>query len=108
MAKPFPNSDLQALATMTSDHAPLLLQGDVTLDFYKGFRFESFWTSMPGFMDMVRSTWEQPVQSDDDAILLFHVKMRRTAKAIRIWRRQNIGNIPLQLAVVQVTILHLE
>jgi hypothetical protein len=82
-------------------------RGDVTLDFYKGFHFESYWTSMPGFKEIVQSTWEQPVHSDD-AILRFHVKMRRTAKALKIWRRQNIGNIPVQLAMVQVTLLLLE
>jgi exonuclease III len=35
----FPNSDLQALASMTSDHAPLLLQGDCYLGFLQGFSF---------------------------------------------------------------------
>jgi hypothetical protein len=62
---------------------------------------------MPGFKEIVRSTWDQPVHSDD-TILRFHVKMRRTTKALKIWWRQNIGNIPLQLEMVQVTLLHLE
>jgi hypothetical protein len=82
-------------------------KGIVTLDFYKGFHFESYWTSMSGFKEIVQSTWDQLVHSND-ANLRFHVKMRRTAKALKIWRRQNIGNIPLQLAMVQVTLLHLE
>jgi hypothetical protein len=38
----FPNIDLQSLATLGSDHAPLLLTGDVARQNYSGFRFESF------------------------------------------------------------------
>jgi hypothetical protein len=43
-----------------------------------------------------------------DAILRLHVKLFRTEKAIKIWRRQNIGNLRLQLAIVQVALLHIE
>ena len=35
----FPRTDLQALASLGSDHCPLFLQGDVTFDFYKGLPF---------------------------------------------------------------------
>jgi hypothetical protein len=34
----FPRIDLQALASLGSYHCPLFLQGDVALDFYRGFR----------------------------------------------------------------------
>jgi exonuclease III len=37
----FPNIHLQALSTSGSDHAPLLLTGDVTRQNYSRFRFES-------------------------------------------------------------------
>ena len=32
----FPRTDLQALASLGSDHCPLFLQGDVTFNFYRG------------------------------------------------------------------------
>jgi endonuclease/exonuclease/phosphatase family metal-dependent hydrolase len=37
----FPRTHLQALASLGSDHCPLFLLGDVTMEFYRGFIFES-------------------------------------------------------------------
>ena len=37
----FPKANLQALASLSSDHCALFLQGDTSFDFYHGFRFES-------------------------------------------------------------------
>jgi hypothetical protein len=82
----FPRTDLQALASLGSDHCPLFLQGDVAFDFYRGFRFEAYWTRMPGFVETVQETWNRPVQTQD-ALLRIHVKLKRTAKALRNWRR---------------------
>lgn len=100
----FPNTDLQALATMGSDHAPLILTGDVARQNYNGFRFESYWTSMTGFMETVQEVWAQPVNTQD-AILKIHVKLIRTAKALKLWRWQKLGNLPLRLAMVNELIL---
>jgi hypothetical protein len=79
----FPNADLQALPTMGSDHAPLLLTGDVTRANYTGFRFESYWTLMLGIVETVQAAWAQPVNTQD-AILRVHVKLIRTSKALKL------------------------
>jgi len=55
----FPRTDLQALASLGSDHCPLFLQGDINFDFYKGFRFEAHWAQMPGFLDTIQESLEQ-------------------------------------------------
>lgn len=49
----FPNLDLQALSTMGSNHCPIFLTRNVTKQGYKGFRFESFWVTIPGFTEAV-------------------------------------------------------
>jgi exonuclease III len=103
----FPNSDLQAIASMDSDHSPLFLQGNVNYNFYKGFRFEAFWSTLPGFLEMVQASWSQSVDTRD-AILRLHIKMRRLATSIKIWKAQQVGNIELQLAIVHVVLLCLE
>jgi hypothetical protein len=61
----FPKTDLQALASRGSDHCPLFLQGDVTFDFYRGFRFEAHWVNMQGFWQTVQTAWEQPVDTQN-------------------------------------------
>jgi hypothetical protein len=81
----FPNINLQALSTLESDHAPLLLTGDVARQNYSGFCFESFWVNMSAFYDTVKAAWAQPVNSQDP-ILRMHVKLLRTAKALKLWR----------------------
>lgn len=100
----FPSIDLQALSTMGSDHAPLFLTGEITHQSYSGFRFESFWTSMPGFKEVVQTTWDQPVNTQD-SILRMHVKLIRTAKALKLWRRQSLGNLPLRLEIAKQLLL---
>lgn len=57
--------DIQALASMGSDHCPILLQGDTFFDFYQGFRFKAYWTNMPGFLNTVKGAWEQPVNTQN-------------------------------------------
>jgi hypothetical protein len=80
----FPRTDLQALAALGSDHCPLFLQGDVVHDFYRGFRFESYWVNCPDFLETVKEAWDKPVNTQD-AILRVHVKLMRTAKALKLW-----------------------
>ena len=103
----FPNIDLHALPTMGSDHCPLLLVGDVARQHYRGFRFESFWVTMPGFMETIQEVWSQPVNTQD-AILRIHVKLIRAAKALRLWKRQNLGNLALRLAIANEVLLFLD
>jgi hypothetical protein len=52
----FPRTNLQALASLGSDHCPLFLQGDTSFEFYCGFRFEAYLINMPGFMETVQTT----------------------------------------------------
>lgn len=103
----FPRAELQALASMGSDHCPLFLQGDVVRDFYRGFRFESCWVTRPDFLETVKETWEKPVNTQD-AILRIHVKLMRTAKALKMWRRRNFGQWKVQWAILNIALSNLE
>jgi hypothetical protein len=103
----FPRIDLQALASLGSDHCPLFLQGDTSLEFYRGFRFEAYWINMPSFMDTVKIAWEQPVNTQN-ALLRMHVKLVRTARALKIWRRTIFSEWKLKSAFLQIILLELE
>jgi hypothetical protein len=89
---------------MGSDHAPLLLTGDVARQNYSGCRFETFWVNMPRFYETVQSAWSQPVNTQDN-ILRMHVKLIRTAKALKLRRRQSLGNLPLRLEIAKQLLL---
>lgn len=103
----FPRTDLRALASLGSDHSALFLHGDVNLGFYKGFRFESHWVHMAGFLDTVQEAWTKPVNKQD-VILRLHVKMLRTAKALKNWRRKSMRGWRLTWALLMLTLENLE
>jgi hypothetical protein len=107
MASFFPRTHLHALASLGSDHCPLFLQGEVNMEFYKGFRFESHWPKWPGFMEAVKEVWDKPVNTQD-AILRVHVKLMRTAKALRFWRRKNFNDWKVRWAILNITLANLE
>lgn len=49
----FLNHVLKSLSSDCSDHCSLLLQLQATAGFKRRFRFESFWTKLPGFDEVV-------------------------------------------------------
>jgi hypothetical protein len=87
-----------------SDHTPLLLQGE--LDHHKdsSFRFENFWTKVDGFHELVNEIWNKQVHSTLPLKRL-HIKMVHTAKAIKRWRKEKVGDTKLQLALVKEVLL---
>jgi hypothetical protein len=103
----FPQAGLQAIGTMTSDHCPLVMQGCSDFSFYMGFRFEAFWIKIDGFNEVVQQACTSSVSSSD-AILRLHVKMSRTAKALKIWSRKTVGNFKVQLAIIQTVLILLQ
>jgi hypothetical protein len=96
----FPTAHLQAWASTISDHCLLILQGEIEKLKFKGFRFEAYWLGLPGFKDVVKQAWDKPLQATD-AIRWLHIKLSRTAKALKKWEKTCIGNIKTQLAVTK-------
>jgi exonuclease III len=57
----FPDCILQSSASMILDHCPLLLGLHEFTYSKRCFQFESFWTKLDGFLEVVTQSWEQPV-----------------------------------------------
>jgi hypothetical protein len=49
----YPNHVFQALPTIASDHAPLILHIDVAVSSKSRFRFQAFWPKFSGYLDAV-------------------------------------------------------
>ena len=47
-------------ATEASDHCPLTLKLKMDLRGKRRFHFESFWLKLPGFLEEVAASWNQP------------------------------------------------
>jgi len=102
-----PRAHLQALASLGSDHCSVFLQGDVELDFYRGFKFEAHWAKMPGFTETVQEAWNSVVNTQDD-ILRIHVKLLCTAKALKNWRPKSLAGYKFTWAILNITLTNLE
>lgn len=98
---------LQAIGSSVSHHCPMVLTCKPFHMQYMGFRFESFWLRQPGFLDMVKISWERPVLSNNKAHVL-HIKLARLAKALRRWSKQRIEQLKEQVQLAERVVLHLD
>jgi exonuclease III len=68
---------LRCIASVVSDHSPLLLDCSPLPPTHRRFHFEDFWIRMPGFQETVASAWQSIHQADPFLRLL--LKMQATA-----------------------------
>lgn len=62
---------------------------------------------MPGFKEEVAAAWNKPLH-ETDAMRKIHIKLARTAKALKKWQKTKIGNIKLQVAVAKEIIWRMD
>ena len=103
----YPNCILQSHATEMSDHCPLVLGLKVGVKGRRRFHFESFWTRLPGFLDMVKSSWDEPVQTSCP-LECFSIKLKRLTRALQSWGAKRVGHIKTQLALAREVLHRLE
>ncbi len=80
----FPRSTLRALPRPRSDHSPLLLAAFSFISAPQLFRFEAYWLRLPGFRDVVHSTWVSAV-SGPQLGSSFSTKIASVEKALSTW-----------------------
>lgn len=100
----FPDCILQSKATQISDHCPLLLGLKAGCQGKKRFHFESFWTKLSGFHEVVAQSWEQSVAASCPMEQL-DMKLKRLTKALQSWSQKQVGHIKTQLGIAR-EILH--
>lgn len=71
------------------------------------FRFESFWPSMEGFIEVVTSAWSVGLHNAD-ACRLLDFKLRNMAKALRAWNAKSIGSVRSQLIMARLIVGELD
>ncbi|XP_073353842.1 uncharacterized protein [Aegilops tauschii subsp. strangulata] len=80
----YPSCFLTTLRSAVSDHCPLLLDLHADFSFGKRFKFESFWTKAPGFMQTVQEAW-QSCPSDGNPFTVLNNKLRVIARRVQTW-----------------------
>jgi hypothetical protein len=103
----FPDCLLQSSASSISDNCPLLLGLNDLTQGRRRFHFESFWTRLEGFMDVVQQSWSQPVSAGCPLQLLAD-KFSRLLRDLQSWSQKKIGHINQQLQLARELLLQLE
>lgn len=82
----FSSWGLQALSSSMSDHCPLFLCQLNSPSRKAKFKFEQFWTKIPGFLDVVKDAWNKPA-AGNNAMMILNNKLQHTAMALRSWSK---------------------
>lgn len=102
----FPNTMVKPLAKPISDHVPCVLSVDTAIPRCNLFRFESFWTEHPGFLEVVQNSWRKPVKSTSSATSI-SAKLKRLRYALKKWSR-SISKLSLLIETSNKVLLHLD
>jgi hypothetical protein len=102
----FPTVSLQALSSSLSDHCPLLLCTMLQRPRRAVFKFEHFWTRIPGFADVVAAAWAQPVQGTN-ALMILHNRLQSTARSLKEWSKTLFSDARTQLLLANEIANHI-
>lgn len=100
----FLNCILQSHATSMSDHCPLLLGLNVGVKGKRRFHFESFWTKLDGFLEVVDVSWVAPINVSC-SIEWLSIKLKRLSRALQSWGHKQVGHVKHQLQMAK-DVLH--
>jgi hypothetical protein len=103
----FPDCFLYSSASEVSDHCPLILKLNADLRGRRRFHFENFWPKLPGFMEEVAASWDQPVQSSCP-LERVSMKLKRLARRLHSWGHSAVGNVNSQLGLAREVLHRLE
>lgn len=104
----FSNLILQTLLSSSSDHCPIFLTPLVIPYTTPRFRFETYWTEMPGYKECVQQAWNQAMPANQNAMLALHTKLSRTSKKLRAWSKSLIPQGKLAMSICSEVISQLE
>jgi hypothetical protein len=103
----FPDCMLFSNATVASDHCPLTLKLKVDLRGKRRFHFESFWLKLPGFLEEVAASWNQPAHCYCP-LEKVSMKLKRLSKRLQSWGHKTVGNVGTQLGLAREVLHRLE
>lgn len=103
----FPFCFLQPLSSDISDHCPLLLSTNAATNAKRRFHFEVWWLKLPGFLDVVSTSWTCP-SSITDPFNRLDVMFKSTARALQSCSQRSIGQIKQQILVARTIVLWLD
>jgi hypothetical protein len=84
------------LSSSLLDHCPIFMSNQSGPRKPPVFRFESFWTKMSGFKEVVQQAWSAPSSHSQPVHVINH-KLKATAQGLRSWSKGLFSDSELQL-----------
>jgi hypothetical protein len=98
---------LHAISLSLLGHCSLLLADDSGPQRLRTFKFENFWTHIPGFEEVVSNAWNELAIHAEPCHILFH-KLQRTGNSLSTWSRGLFSNTKVMLNAALLVILQLD
>ena len=102
----YPATSISPQCKPTSDHTPLLVTIQTTIPGSKIFRFENYWTTHRGFLQMVANSWNKPTHKSNSAANL-NAKFKRLRYDIKHWSK-SISKLKICIQNCNKAILELD
>uniref|UniRef100_A0A453F1X2 Endonuclease/exonuclease/phosphatase domain-containing protein n=1 Tax=Aegilops tauschii subsp. strangulata TaxID=200361 RepID=A0A453F1X2_AEGTS len=88
---------LRCLASVVSDHSPLLLDCSPTHTARRRFHFEDYWMRLPGFHETVATAWGSV--HDPDPFRRLMLRLQATTRMLTSWSAKTTGCIRDKMAI---------
>jgi hypothetical protein len=98
-----PDHNLNASSFSLSDHCPLMLCHQIRPRVKDNFRFENFWTRIPGFRQVVQQAWNRDVPGLS-ALNILHYRLQNMAMTLKNWSKTLFENARLELQMASEVI----
>uniref|UniRef100_A0A453EYF3 Reverse transcriptase domain-containing protein n=2 Tax=Aegilops tauschii subsp. strangulata TaxID=200361 RepID=A0A453EYF3_AEGTS len=90
---------LTCLASVVSDHSPLLLDCAPAPVLHRRFHFEDHWLRLDGFHETVAAAWGSVHEPDPFRRLM--LRLQATARCLTSWSAKAVGNVKTKLAIAR-------
>lgn len=72
------------------------------------FQFESFWIEMVGYKECVKGAWERIVYVSHNSFAMLHIKLSRTAKALKIRVKSIMSQAKMAMIIAREVIAQMD
>jgi hypothetical protein len=97
---------LRCLASVVSDHSPLLLDCSPMPAAHRRFHFEDFWLHLGGFQEVVTEAWNSVW--DVDPFQRLRLRLQATARKLTSWSARSVGNVRDKMAISRELMLRFD
>jgi len=86
-----PDTKVQHLTRLESDHAPLNIRCKIENKRSSSFKYEQMWATHPSFLEAVRLSFHAPCLGNPQYI--FHTKLGRLRNRLKQWNKEVFGHL---------------